>query len=100
MLSLYAWRWGVEVTIQELNGGLHLGQMQVTNDKDRIKRSIPLPVWAYLLLVRLYGQDASVSSPWSLFRLKPRFMVAMANAQGARIETTWQRKLLKLKQTA
>ena len=87
VLSLYAWRWGVEVTIKELKGGLHLGQMQVTSDKDRVKRSVALPVCAYLLLVRLYGQDACLTGPWSLFRLKQRFMVDMANAQCHRIET-------------
>jgi Transposase DDE domain len=100
VLSLYTWRWGVEVTIKELKGGLHLGQMQVTRDKDRVKRSIALPVCAYLLLVRLYGQDVSLSRPWSLFRLKQCFMVDMANAQCDRIETKWQRKLLKLKEAA
>ena len=81
-------------------GGLHLGQMQVTRDKDRVKRSVVLPVCAYLLLVRLYGQDESLSRPWSLFRLKQRFMVDMANAQCNRIEARWQRKVLKLKQVA
>jgi hypothetical protein len=100
VLSLYAWRWGVEVTIKELKGGLHLGQMQVTSDKDRVKRSVALPVCAYLLLVRLYGQEASLSGPWSLFRLKQRFMVDMANAQCDRIEAKWQRKLLKFKEAA
>jgi hypothetical protein len=38
VLRLYAWRWGVEVTIKELKGGLHLGQIQVTRDKDHVKR--------------------------------------------------------------
>jgi hypothetical protein len=51
-------------------------------------------------LVRLYGHDASLSGPWSLFRLKQRFMVDMANAQCHRIEAKWQRKLLKLKAAA
>jgi hypothetical protein len=32
VLGLYAWRWGVEVTIKELKGGLHLGQMQVASE--------------------------------------------------------------------
>jgi hypothetical protein len=90
----------IEVTIKELKGGLHLGQMQVTHDKDRVKHSVALPVCAYLLLVRLYGQDASLSSPWSLFRLKQRFMVDMAKAQCDRIETRWQRKWLQLKEAA
>ena len=99
MLSLYAWRWGVEVTIKELKSGLHLGQMQVTCDKDRVKRSVALPVCAYLLLVRLYGRDdESLSSPWSLFRLKQRFTADMARANCHRIEVRWQRKLLKLKE--
>jgi len=31
ILSIYARRWGVEVTIKELKSGLHLGQMQVTS---------------------------------------------------------------------
>lgn len=100
VLSLYAWRWGVEVTIKELKSGLHLGQMQVTRDKERVKRSVALPVCAYLLLVRLYGRDESLSSLWSLFRLKQRFTAEMARAQCDRIETRWQRKLLKLQEAA
>jgi hypothetical protein len=70
VLSLSAWRWGVEVTIKKLKGGLHLGQMQVKSDKDRVKRSVALLVCASLLLVRLYGRDKSLPRPWSLFRLK------------------------------
>ncbi|PON10289.1 hypothetical protein C2W62_50870, partial [Candidatus Entotheonella serta] len=42
VLSLYAWRWGVEVTLKELKGGLHLGQMQVRRDADRVARSVAL----------------------------------------------------------
>jgi hypothetical protein len=100
VLRLYAWRWGVEVTIKALKSGLHLGQMQVTRDKGRVKRSVALPVCAYLLLVRLYGHDARVSGPWSVFRLKQRFAGDMAKAQCDRIETKWQRKLLKLQEAS
>jgi hypothetical protein len=67
VLSLYAWRWGVEVTIKELKSGLHLGQMQVTRDADRVARSVVLSVCAYLLLARLYGRDEESGQPWSLF---------------------------------
>ncbi|PON12469.1 hypothetical protein C2W62_39445 [Candidatus Entotheonella serta] len=63
----------VEVTLKELKGGLHLGQMQVRRDADRVARSVALSVCAYLLLVRLYGRDAKSGQPWSLFRLKQRF---------------------------
>ena len=90
----------IEVTIKEIKGGLHLGQMQVTSDKERVKRSVALPVCAYLLLVRLYGQDENLARFWSLFRLKQHFMADMASAQCDRIEAKWQRKLLKLKEAA
>lgn len=43
-LSHYARRWGIEVTFKELNSGLHLGQMQVTREAGRVKRSVALPV--------------------------------------------------------
>ena len=75
ILSLYARRWGVEVTIKELKSRLSLGQMQVTRDTDRVARSIALPVCAYLLLVRLYGRDDLAAMPWSLFQLRQRFAV-------------------------
>src|SRR5712691_6382421 len=64
MLSIYAWRWGVEITIKELKSGLHLGQMQVTHDKERVTRSVALSVLAYLLLVRLYGREEAVTKAW------------------------------------
>ena len=44
--SIYARRWGIELTIQELKSGLHLGQRQVTQDKARVTRSVALSVLA------------------------------------------------------
>ena len=70
MLSEYAWRWGGERVIQALQSGLHLGQMQVTNEADRVARSVALPVCAYLLMVRLYGRDEAATKSWSLCQLK------------------------------
>jgi hypothetical protein len=93
VLSLYAWRWGVEVTIKELKGGLHLGQMQVTRDADRVARSVALSVCAYLLLARLYGRDAKLGQPWSLFRLKQRFQADLMREEINRTERKWKRKL-------
>ena len=55
ILDAYARRWAVEVTFKELKSGLHLGQMQVTKEKERVERALQLPVMAYLLLLRLYG---------------------------------------------
>ena len=93
VLSLYAWRWGVEVTIKELKSGLHLGQMQVTRDADRVARSVALSVCAYLLLVRLYGRDEEAGQPWSLFRLKQRFQADLMREEIDRTERKWKRKL-------
>jgi hypothetical protein len=42
----------VEVTIKELQSGLHLGQRQVTKEAERVTRSVALSVVASLLLVR------------------------------------------------
>jgi hypothetical protein len=50
----------LEVTIKELKGGSHLGEMQVTKDADRVTCSVALSVVTYLLLVRLYGHDEAL----------------------------------------
>jgi hypothetical protein len=100
ILSMYAWRWGVEVTIKELKSGLHLGQMQVTNDKERVTRSVALSVLAYLLLVRLYGKEEVATQAWSLFKLKERFIGEVAQEAVMRTERKWQRKLRQFKHVA
>jgi hypothetical protein len=97
ILSLYAWRWGVEVTIKELKSGLHLGQMQVTKEAERVTRSVALSVIASLLLVRLYGPDEALRKEWSLFKLKERFTEDVAQESMARAALRWQRKLKKFK---
>jgi hypothetical protein len=100
ILSMYARRWGVEVTIKELKSGLHLGQMQVTHDKERVTRSVALSVLAYLLLVRLYGRDEALAKEWSLFKLKERFAAEVAQEMVKRTELKWQRKLKQYKHVA
>jgi Transposase DDE domain group 1 len=100
ILSIYAWRWGVEVTIKELKSGLHLGQMQVTKEAERVTRSVALSVVAYMLLVRLYGHDKTLPKEGSLFKLKERFTEAVAQEHMRRSELRWQRKLKQLKDVA
>lgn len=92
ILSIYARRWGIEVTIKELKGGLHLGRMQVTGDPDRVARSVALSVLAYLLLLRLYGRDASLKK-LSLFRMKQKFVEEVYADQWQRSEHRWRKKL-------
>jgi hypothetical protein len=93
VLSLYAWRWGGEVTRKELKGGLHRGQMQGTRDADRVARSVTLSVCASLLRIRLYGREEASGQPWSLFRLKERFQADLMRQEIDRTERKWQRKL-------
>ena len=104
ILSIYARRWGVELTIKELKSGLHLGRMQVTSDAERVTRSVVLPVCAYLLLVHLYSgkegvKDAS-SQNGNLFRLKQRFTEDMMRDHVKRVEQKWRRKWHKTKEVA
>jgi hypothetical protein len=68
----------MEVTFKELKSGLHLGQMQVTKESERVGRSVALSVLAYLLFVRLYGRDEACTKDGSLFRLKERFIGEVA----------------------
>jgi DDE family transposase len=100
ILSIYAWRWGIEVPIQELKSGLHLGQRQVTHDKERVTRSVALSVLAYLLLVRLYGQEEATAKGWSLFKLKECFIGEVAQETVRRTELKWQRKVKQFKAVA
>jgi hypothetical protein len=100
ILSRYARRWGVEVTIKELKTGLHLGQMQVTKEADRVERSVVLPVMAYLLLVKLYHHEEEFTGGWSLFKLKERFTADVFREQLHRSEDRWKEKLNKLKVAA
>jgi Transposase DDE domain len=100
LLSIYARRWGVELTIKELKSGLHLGQMQVTKEAGRVGRSVALSVVAYLLLVRLYGRDEALIEEWSLFKRKERFIGEVAQDAVRRTELKWQRKLKQCKAVA
>jgi hypothetical protein len=100
VLSYYARRWGIEVTIKELKGGLHLGRMQVTKEKGRVERSVALSVLAYLLVLRLYGAEAGNSQEVSLFRLKQRFTADLFREQAIHIEQKWKRKLDKYRLAA
>lgn len=100
VLSYYARRWGVEVSIKELKSGLHLGRMQVTKDAARVSRSVALSVLAYLLVVRLYGKEAQSAGESSLFRLKQRFVADLFQEHINRTEAKWQAKLDKYRLAA
>lgn len=100
VITQYSIRWSVELVIKELKGGLHLGRMQVSQDADRVERSVILPVCAYLLLVHLHGYDQAASQGWSLFQLKQRFTESIMQDQVSRVEKRWQRKYNEIKAAA
>jgi hypothetical protein len=72
----------------------------VTQEADRVRRSVALAVLAYLLLVRLYGRDEALAPEGSLFKLKERFTEDVAQEHMRRSELRWQRKLKQLKHVA
>jgi transposase len=100
ILNTYARRWSVEVTFKELKSGLHLGQMQVTRQPQRVARALLLPVMAYLLLLRLYGSELELEKGFTLFALKERFTQEVYQEQLDRSELKWRRKLDQLRAAA
>ena len=74
--------------------------MQVTNDKERVTRSVALSVLAYLLLVRLYGREEASTKTWSLFKLKERFIGEVTQDAVRRTARKWQRKWKQFKDVA
>ena len=90
----------MEVLFKELKSGLHLGQMQVTKEAERVRRSVALAILAYLLLIRLYGGDEALGEEWSLFKLKERFIGEVAQDAVIRTERKWQRKFKQVKDVA
>jgi hypothetical protein len=100
LLGIYSRRWSVEVTIKELKSGLHLGQMQVTKEKERVERAIRLPVMAYLLLLRLFGKELDPDEGFTIFQLKQRFCEQTWQEQLDRSDAKWRKKLDQFKAAA
>ena len=93
MLSVYARRWGVEVTFKELKSALHRGQMQVTRRPERVIHALLLPVLAYLLLLRLYGRELEPEQGATIYARKQRFSEEVWHEHRERTERKWRRKL-------
>ena len=100
ILNLYARRWAVEVIFKELKSGLHWGQMQVTKEKERVKRAMLLPVMSYLLLLRLCGKELDPDQGYTIFQLKRRFCDQTWQEQLDRSEAKWRKKLDEYKAVA
>ena len=72
----------------------------MSQDAERVERSVVLPVCAYLLLIHLYGHDQAPKQGWSLFQLKQRFTEGLMQDQVNRVEQRWQRKLNEINEAA
>lgn len=90
----------MEVTFKELKSGLHLGQKQVTKEKERVERALRLPVMAYLLLLRLYGKELDPDQGFTIFRLKQQFAADVWQEQLDRSDAKWRKKLDKYRAAA
>ena len=77
-----------------------MGRMQVSQDAERVVRSVILSVCAYLLLVHLYGHDQAADKGWSLFQLKQSFTEALMQDQVNRVEQKWWRKWSQINEAA
>lgn len=100
ILNLYARRWAVECTFKELKSGLHWGQMQVTKEKERVKRAMLLPVMSYLLLLRLYGKELDPDQGFTVYQLRRRFSDDIYQELLDRSEAKWRKKLNEYKAAA
>jgi hypothetical protein len=74
--------------------------MQVSQDAERVERSVVLSVCAYLLLIHLYGLEQAGSQGWSLFQLKQRFTEVLMQDQVNRVEQKWWRKWSQINEAA
>lgn len=93
ILNAYARRWSVECTFKELKSGLHWGQMQVTKEKERVKRAMLLPVMSYLLLLRLYGKDLQPDEGFTIYQLKRQFCDDIWQERLDRSDAKWRKRL-------
>jgi hypothetical protein len=82
----------IEVTFKELKSGWHLGQMQVTKEKERVDRAIRLPVMANFLSLRLYGQELEPDQGFTIFRLKQQVADEVWSEQLDRSDVKWRKK--------
>ena len=74
--------------------------MQVSQDADRVERSVILPACADLLWVHLYGRDQAQRQEWSRFQFKHRFTETLLEDQVNRVEQKWLRKWRQIKEAA
>jgi hypothetical protein len=92
IVGVYLRRWWGELLVKELKGVVGLGQHQVTNQVDRVERSVAVVIMAYLLLLKLQAKAMPADRPWSAFRLQHTFAWEVVQAQCERSARQLARK--------
>jgi hypothetical protein len=100
VVDVYRRRWTVELLIKALKEATGLGQHQVTNDPQRVERSVAMSVMAYLVIVKFRAQDIPEQGSWSLFTLKQHFTWQLAQGQLERAAEQRLRKALQEREAA
>jgi hypothetical protein len=100
VVGVYWRRWWVELLCKELQGVVGLGPHQVTNEPDRVERSVAVAIMAYLLLLKLRAKDVPADRPWSAFRLPRALAWEVVQAQCERSARQMARKWLQLGKVA
>jgi hypothetical protein len=100
LVDVYRRRWAVERLMKEWKGAPGVGQHQVTNDPQRIERSVALAIMAYLLLLTCRARDIPPQGPWSVFTLNRHFTWQIAQAQVERSVEPRLRKRLQERKAA
>jgi hypothetical protein len=100
VVGVYRRRWWVEVLFRDLKGVAGLGQHQVTNQVDRVDRSVAVAIMAYLRRLKLRAKDIPADRPWSAFHLQRAFAWEVVQAQCERSARQLARKWLHVGHTA
>jgi hypothetical protein len=90
----------VELLVKELKGVVGLGPHQVTNQVERVERSVAIAIMAYLLLLRLQAKHIPADLPWSAFQLQRQFIWEVIHAQCERAAHQRLRKWLQMGKAA
>ena len=80
-MDIFQRRFMIEVLFRELKSGMGLGKHQVTNNEERIKKSMAVPILSYLLILKLHYKSIKPNQSWSIFKLQEEFRYKAISSQ-------------------
>ena len=81
IMDIFQRRFMIEVLFRELKSGMGLGKHQVTNNEERIKKSMAVPILSYLLILKLHYKSIKPNQSWSIFKLQEEFRYKAISSQ-------------------